>query len=343
MDRRPKPLRRDLLTPLKRDLLILSVVLALLVLLIFVFFIFPSLFITRSDIGNTAQRLTTQNEVRTTALQALGGIVALCVAYVGYLTWKQDRFSGQEQRLADLIKELGSDHSEVRLVAVNSLGRLAFESRHHSQIIGKALTEWVKRSLATGEKTSLGEAPDLREAINVLRRLNLFAGARFRLDFAGADLRGLDLRGADLSGANLSRTLLDGVDLGTADLSGASLAQASLRGSPMLGAKINNADLYAANLQGATLDRADLSASRLDGALLTNASLQGATLQHAHLVRATLDNAKCQMANFRDTDCQNTSFRGADIRGADFTGAIGDDADFVGVQRDASTVLRDGI
>jgi uncharacterized protein YjbI with pentapeptide repeats len=327
----------------RRNLLILAAFLALFVLLFFVFFIFPSLFITRSDIGNTAQRLTMQNDVRTTALQAFGGIVALCAAYVGYMAWKQDGFSSQERRLADLIRELGSDHSEVRLAAVDGLGRLAFESKRHSQIIGKVLAEWIKRTFARGEEIERGDAPELREAIDVLRRLNFFPGAGLRLDFAGADLRGLDLRGADLSGADLSGTILDGVDLVTADLTRANIAQASLRESAMFGAKLYNSDLSRADLEGAGLDNSNLVAARLDDASLANTSLRGATLQDAHLLRASLENARCQMASFRGADCRYARFLGADIRGADFTGALLDDADFTGVLRDASTVLPDGI
>jgi len=122
---------------LKRHLPALLVVLLLLGLFIFVFFIFPPLFITRSDLVDPAQRLTAQNEVRTTALQALAGMVAIGGAYIAYITWKQNRFSAQEQRLADFVKQLRSEYSEVRLAAIDGLQRLALESRTHSQVIRK--------------------------------------------------------------------------------------------------------------------------------------------------------------------------------------------------------------
>jgi hypothetical protein len=111
--------------------------LAVVVLFAFVFFGFPLLYVTDGDLPKAAQRLKAQNDVRGTRIQALGGFVALIGAYVAYRSWREDRFTKREERLRDLLAQLESEHHEIRVAAIDGLGRIATESRTYAERVAR--------------------------------------------------------------------------------------------------------------------------------------------------------------------------------------------------------------
>jgi hypothetical protein len=86
----------------------------------------------------------------------------------------------------------------------------------------------------------------------------------WRLDLAGANLRGAGLAGIDLHEAVL----------GGANLEVATLHWADLRGALLVGANLEGANLGGANLERANLVRAELRLANLEGANLRGAFLQ---------------------------------------------------------------------
>lgn len=262
--------------------------------------------------------LKAQNEVRTTLLQGLGGLVLLVGAYFTYrqvMNSREQLAHSREQlqiaqqgqiteRFTRAIDQLGHAQLDIQLGGIYALERIARDSPADRATIGEVLTAFVRshapwpprlpgQYVATAPIEDVPElqvrAADVQACLTVLGR----GGFADPKDQSGRlNLRGADLRCADLGGAHLER-----VNLGGAHLEGASLGRAHLEG-----AFLGLAHLEQALLTGTDLKRALLAGAHLEGAFLA-AFLQGANLFGAHLKRAV--------------------FRGAHLEGADLTDAPG--------------------
>jgi hypothetical protein len=220
------------------------------------------------DTGLTVpDRLRAENDVRSTMLQALGGLLALGgVALGAFVTVGQVRANREGNTIGlftKAIDQLASEDESVRHGGVYALELLADLDPTYRGQAHALLTAFISRH-APWPPHDPGGAPsgrygdlanDVSAALAVLRRGSVITPG------AGSELERVDLRGADLTGLHIPRLCLahsnlEGADLREADLSGATLADVNLR----------NADLRGANLTGADLAGADLAGARTDDA-----------------------------------------------------------------------------
>jgi pentapeptide repeat protein len=215
--------------------------------------------------------LTVQNQVRTTLVQGLGGVVLLAGVY---FTWRQLRIAREGQiteRFTRAIDQLGHAHVDVRLGGIYALERIARDSSADRTTIAEVLTAFV-RSHAPWPPALDGQcpatvpidqvaklqarAPDVQAALWVLGR-GRFAGALGEghwLDLSETDLRHADLWNARLGDVDLRRAGLQRAYLGQAHLEGAYLVDSHLEGARLFGAHLDGAHLDRTHLQGAEAD-----------------------------------------------------------------------------------------
>jgi Pentapeptide repeats (8 copies) len=236
-----------------------------------------------------AQRLGAENDIRSTLLQGLGGLLALGgVAFGAVVTLRQVR-AGSEGHSIDLftkaIEQLASDQVAVRhggIYALEQLSEVDARYRGHAHAL---LTAFVRQHapwpparpdsevLAERARLQGGLPDDIGAAITVLNRQTMIVGD------AESVLERVDLRGAELNDLDLPRARFAHANLGDASLIGANLASATL-----LDATLRNA-----NLSGANLREADLTGAHLEGAILRGADLSNATLRDTQLAGVIAD------------------------------------------------------
>jgi hypothetical protein len=246
-----------------------------------------------------AERVKAENDVRTTLVQVVGGIL---LSFGAISTWRQLQISRQQlqhnlegqitERFTRAIDQLDYKKSlEVRLGGIYALERIARDSERDHWPIMEVLTAYVRQHAAwkeePQEENQEGQfkppAPDIQAILTVLgRRARTFErGKDQRLDLRATDLRGAALAGAHLEGAFLWGANLEKADLPQADLKGASLFCAHLERTALL-----QADLKGADLEGAFLWGANLAGAHMEGAFLRGAHLEGAHLKAAVLTGA---------------------------------------------------------
>ena len=242
--------------------------------------------------GTSLDERQAQNDVRTTMLQGLGGLV---LGVGVYFTSRQLNTAQQAQvtaregqiteRYTRAVDQLGNGEVDVRIGGIFALERIARDSPHDQPTIGEVLTSFVRgrspwppsrpgQFVATAALDKVPELhsryADVQAAITVLGRSG-FAKA------LTLDLHQVDLRNAALGAAHLEEAILVG-----AHLEGATLWDSHLEEAILTAAHLEEADLGGAHLEGATLVDA-----HLEGAYLEGAHLEGADLMRAHLDRAT--------------------------------------------------------
>jgi hypothetical protein len=302
---------------------------------------------------DSLEGLKAQNEVRTTLLQGLAGVVLLVGAY---FTWRQLHTVREGQiteRFTRAVDQFGSDKLDVRLGGILSLERIARDSQRDRATIAEILSafvrehaSWPPRSEPISTDTEVGvwqpqtatdgppvsppgvqrvipqpltvRMPDVHAAVNVLSRMELEGVPRF--DLSGVDLRRVtvdgSLQGANLIRANLHFAILVEGDLRDAWLNCADLREAVLDGADLRGAALSEADLRGALLRDADLRETVLSEVRLQEADLSGANLEGAHLRGAHLEGANLSRAKLEGANFGGANLEGVVLAGANLVGA---------------------------
>jgi uncharacterized protein YjbI with pentapeptide repeats len=302
-----------------------------------------------------------QNEVRTTLLQGLGGVVLLVGAYFTYrqvtnsreqLAHSREQLQIAQQgqiteRFTRAIDQLGHAQLDVRLGGIYALERIARDSPSDRGTIGEVLTAFVRshapwpprlpgQYLATAPIDQVPElqvrAADVQASLTVLGRGG-FAGTEGqgdrprRLDLHSADLRHANLNGAHLEGADFGHAHLEGADFSFAHLGKAAFFYAHLEE-----AYFTHTHLERANLIGARLERAVANGAHLEGAILHIAHLEGAHFDLAHLEGAHLNGAYLEGAHF-----SFAYLEGADLDGARLEGANLDRAHLEGALADERT------
>jgi hypothetical protein len=214
-------------------------------------------------------RLGAENDVRTTMLQALGGLLALCgVALGALMTLRQVRANREGQTIGlftKAIEQLASDDVSVRhggVYALELLAKLDPAYRGHAHAL---LTAFVRRQApwppvrpepelaADRARYHGGASDDIGAAIGVLNRGWVISPG------AGSELERVDLRGAELTHLAIRRLCLahsnlEGANLRGADLAGATLADVNLRQADLRGTNLTGADLTGSDLTGARTD-----------------------------------------------------------------------------------------
>jgi len=270
----------------------------------------PGLLVPSDQVLDPVHRLELQNEVRSTLLQGLGGVLLVAGAY---FTWRQldlnraqlnhtlqvseatSRLSNEtmlNEMFRGALENLGHDKPGVRIGAIYAFEHVAKASdklrqgihellagyvraqsqwKHHDSSTYTAVDDPAEDEPAQDELPLLKvRAPDVQAALTVL-------GRRSELLDEVVELQSADLRFCYLGGANLRRAIISRAMAASADFSGCNLAEAWLRRSNFRDAKFVNADLRGATLCDAILVGADFSGADLAGAVLTNAVFDDAT------------------------------------------------------------------
>src|SRR5215467_13025235 len=231
----------------------------------------------------TADRLKTENDVRTTLLHGVAGLVLLAGAL---LIWRQSQMSRQGQmteRFTRAIDQIDYTKAvEVRLGGIYALERIARDSPEtdHWPIM-EVLTAYVREhaqwtEAKPGSEESSDEARpavDIQAVLTVLSRRSQW--------YQNGELQCLDLRQTDLRRANLPAAHLEGASFGGAHLERAYLGGAHLEGANLFAAHLEGAYLPSAHLERASLGEAHLERADLGGAYLEGADLRGAHLEGA--------------------------------------------------------------
>jgi hypothetical protein len=222
------------------------------------------------DSGLTVpDRLRAENDVRSTMLQALGGLLALGgVALGAFVTVGQVRANREGNTIGlftKAIDQLASEDESVRHGGVYALELLAELDPAYQGHAHALLTAFISRRAPWPPDDPGGGPPgrygnlanDISAALAVLRRGSVITPG------SGSELERVDLRGADLTGLHIPRLCLahsnlEGADLRDADLSGATLADVNLRNADLRGANLTAADLAGADLTGVRTDESTL-------------------------------------------------------------------------------------
>ncbi|MGI9229331.1 MAG: pentapeptide repeat-containing protein [Gammaproteobacteria bacterium] len=230
------------------------------------------------------------------------------------------------------ITNLGHESESVRLGGIYTLYELAARESGRTQNIVEILCAHLRAKTQEPEYQKDFEGQPSNEIASLLLLLTgekskaLKAKAEYRLDFAGAYLKGVYLSGAQLQRADLSGAELQGANLSVAELQGAlfigaGLQKIRLSRALLQGARFGRAELQGADLEEAQLQRAGLSGVELQGANLTIAELQGADLSYAQLQGANLSGAQLQGANLSEAQLHGANLSEAQLQESDLSHA----------------------
>jgi uncharacterized protein YjbI with pentapeptide repeats len=303
-----------------------------------------------------------ENEVRTTLLQALAGLVLVAGLYFTYQTYGLNRQGQVTERFTRAIDQLGKRGSlEVQLGGIYALERIAWDSKEDHGPIMEVLTAYVRehaplQPAKSGSEPEPGEArstpptqgevpnrnvvrSDIQAILTVLGRRKIGPDRPERpLDLSRTNLQDAVLVKANLQDAHLYGANLQGAHLDEANLRDARLGEANLRDAIFYEADLQGAVLFKANLQGADLRGAkNLERAFLKGANLQGADLRGANLQGANLVEAILQGANLVGANLQGAHLAGANLQGADLRGANLQRARLAEANLHGAAVDSRT------
>ena len=263
------------------------IALAVLILLV------PTWLIPASVTPDRSEALQAQNDLRTSMLQGVGGLLLIAGVVA---TWRQVQLTRHQldilregqitERFTRAIEQLGSDNLDIRLGGIYALERIASGSEADRGPILEVLTAYVRghspwptagwqygaqtppepdeRQLASLQFRK----PDVAAVVAILGRRTVREGDDTLL-LARVDLRRAYFRRANFSRANLRNSSLRGLQGRNAQLRAANLRQCDL----------TKASLQDADLRGAFLQGADLSGADLSGADLRHAQLEGTVLQ----------------------------------------------------------------
>jgi hypothetical protein len=321
-----------------RRLIVLGLVGAAGVLLLGVAFIELPGMVVDHDLGTghvaPQDRLTAINDVRTTLLQAVAGVVLFFGAYA---TWRQLRVSQDTLRITReghlteqfgrAIDQIGGDKPDVRIGGLHALRRLAEHSARDRDAVISTLAAFLRAHqpwppvgasvpAADADINAIApletRAPDSQLALKCLGVLCY----RYERPDPWLNLSLTDLRRADLDGLWLPRVNLD---------------RACMESATLYGANLTRASLVSVNLRHTSMRLGNLTEARC-----VLADFRGAHLVQAVLNAADFTKADLRGANLRKAEAKNTTFHDADLRGADLRGADLSSADLDGARLEAA-------
>lgn len=210
-----------------------------------------------------ADLLRAENDIRSTLLQGLGGLLALTsVAFGAAVTLRQVGVSREGHTIelfTQAIDQLSSDQVSVRHGGIYALELLAELDQRYRGHIHALLTAFVRQHAPWPPTRPQGEvdaerarfhgglADDVGAAMGALSRRSMVE------EGAWSELEKADLRGAVLMGCDLRRCCFIGSNLEGADLAGANLRQSTLSGAILRNANLSGTDLTDAKLDGTEL------------------------------------------------------------------------------------------
>ncbi len=278
-------------------------------------------------------RLKAVNDVRTTLLQVVGGLVVLFGAYA---TWRQLRVSqdglraAQEgyvtDRFSRAVDQLGSDKLDVRIGGLHALWRIAEQSARDREAIISIQAAYLRTHLPW--PPAAPESPAADAPINDVAPLETrSADAQVALTALGVLCQHREQSWVNLSITDLRRADCDGlwfpeVNFDRACLEAAGFYRANLTQASLVSVNLRHADLTTAILRRARCVLADLRAAKLVETDLRDADFTETDLREANLRKADAHSAVFHRADLRMADLRGTDLSTADLGGARLTGAL---------------------
>ncbi|MEB3193173.1 MAG: pentapeptide repeat-containing protein [Snowella sp.] len=232
------------------------------------------------------ERITLEDKVRTTLIQAIGGsaiFITGCFALLNYqISQKKlelDKETSQKnleladskqitERFSKAVEQLGEESITVRLGAIYSLERIAKDSKYDHWTIMEVLTAFIREKSNDDRKPDSKIPQDIQAALTVIGRRNTKSDIQNEMLY----LDNIDFSGAELRNANFSNIYF---------------AKTKFNYANLYQVKFNNALLYSAEFKYAHLHKADFT-----DANLTNADLSNANFTDANLTNADIENTK---------------------------------------------------
>ncbi|MEW2166444.1 pentapeptide repeat-containing protein [Streptomyces sp. NPDC007084] len=301
-----------------------------------VFVVLPGVVVDHDLAGASVaaqDRLTAVNDVRTTLLQVLGGLVVLFGAYA---TWRQLRVSQdglratQEgyvtDRFSRAVDQLGSDKLDVRIGGLHALWRIAEQSARDREAIISIQAAYLRTHLAWPPDGPGSPAADV--PINDIAPLETRAAdAQVALTALGVLCRQREESWVNLSSTDLRRADCDGlwfpeVNFDRACMEAASLYHTNLTQASLVSVNLRHADLTTAILRRARCVLADLRAAKLVETDLRDTDFTETDLREANLRKADAQGAVFHRADLRMADLRGTDLRTANLVEARLAGAL---------------------
>lgn len=289
-----------------------------------IIFLLPQLLVSVDDLASGESLAQRRNEMRTTGLQALAGLVITVGAVFTGFSVLSNREAQIDDRLTAALRLLGeSPDPHIRRGAIYALERIVRQTRSERDAVVEILAAFIRsRSSCAGQ-----DAPEPKHFIKFsgTRRLDPDVETALQAVVRTASLReGLtpDLRKTDWNHADLT-----GIDLSGVDLRQSQFVNAGLQDARLVGANLELSDLSGALLHDACLDRARMSECKLCGASLAMASAREASLPdmdatEASFTRTDFTNTVLGGTNFSGgASFLSTSMANADLGYADLAGA----------------------
>ncbi|MGW8632799.1 pentapeptide repeat-containing protein [Streptomyces sp. NPDC055793] len=278
-------------------------------------------------------RLKAVNDVRTTLLQVVGGLIVLFGAYA---TWRQLRVSQDglratregyvTDRFSRAVDQLGSDKLDVRIGGLHALWRIAEQSTRDREAIISIQAAYLRTHLPWPPAGPESPAPDV--PINDIAPLEIrTADAQVALTALGVLCQRREQSWVNLSVTDLRRADCDGlwfpeVNFDRACMEAASLYRVNLTQASLVSVNLRHADLTTGILRRARCVLADLRAAKLVETDLCDADFTETDLREANLRKATAQGAVFHRADLRMADLRGTDLSTANLVEARLTGAL---------------------
>jgi hypothetical protein len=225
---------------------------------VFLFFLaVPGWIVTDDEVADAGERESLQNDVRTTGMQLLAGVVLGFGAVFTARTLALNREGQITERFSRAVDQLGHEDLSVQLGGIYALERIARDSARDHGPIMEILTAYVRVHSPWPAQHQLpgGLRAEIRAVMTVLGRRNL-ANERDRAQ-PPLDLSWTDLREGDWTFGCLERVLFRGTHLEGAELAGAHLEGADLAGAHLDGVSFDDETTWPAGFAPPLSGRSD--------------------------------------------------------------------------------------
>jgi uncharacterized protein YjbI with pentapeptide repeats len=218
----------------------------------------------RSQLQARADEDKARNDVRTTAIQGLGGLVVVIGSYLTLRTLKLSRDVHVTDTFSTAITNLQAPDLVGRRGGIHALERVARMSRYDHAAVVEVLTAFVRAHAPKGVARSALDRASVQAAMTTLGRLDRARDPKgTHLDLTNTDLSRLVLNQAQLQRANFTGADLQNAQLFDAHLEEAKFVRADLRGAALARARCAGAEFELAHLDGADTEEAiSLDSSR---------------------------------------------------------------------------------
>jgi hypothetical protein len=238
----------------------------------------PHLLVHDKDFTDNADLYNARNDIRTSAVQAVGALVLLGGLIFTARTVRLNRDGNVTDRFSKAAEHLGHISAATRVGGVYALEQIMRDAPREQTTALETLAALIRDQASTRSPDD-DPAPDLAAAVRVIGRRDPSRDTSgVTVNLSDVNLSRCSLRAGDYSGVNLWNARLDKANLTGASFIGTNLERARLDGAFLARAKLEHASLDGASLQGAKYDDSTTWPAGFDAASLGARNLSaGAT------------------------------------------------------------------